>query len=68
MNLQSLVLTDFLPFFKVQSNSMSPFLLTPSSASTKKVTKHIFLEEYMHLIAFSFFCKTVDKDIKDNEK
>lgn len=47
---------------------MSPFLLTPSSASTKKVTKHIFLEEYMHLIAFSFFCKTVDKDIKDNEK
>lgn len=38
-------------------------LQTSASALTyKKVTKHIFLEEFMHLIAnFSFFCKLLIK-------
>lgn len=38
-------------------------LQTSASALTyKKVKKHIFLEEFMHLIAnFSFFCKLLIK-------
>lgn len=30
----------------------------------QKVTKHIFLEEYMHLIAIFFFCKLLIKTLR----
>lgn len=45
----------FFLFFAVQINATFPFLLTsPLLQVKKKVTKHIFLEEYMHLIAIFF--------------